>query len=392
MKKTLPLLLLLPALVMGYSLFSLGRPGEPQSPVDARGHALGNTVLGLWDTHNLSLLNPANLAGLSFSTLTLSAGFELNSYTVAAGTSDYATQDLPNLQFAFALSDSFALALGIQNRQSWKFLYSTTVYDDVDPTEEIGTATVEGKGQVNALNLAFGYKPSDNLGLGLRVTGLMGDPHEIWTVDFTDDDYIDTTDTLTSEIRGFAIAAGLNLRFSTLNVGAYFEYPILGEVTKITESGYGEVSREEVSFGYPANLGLGIGWQPNAQFSITADFRYDLWSGFTIDDTELGYNDAWHAGLGVEFIPTTRYNAIFLARMPWRLGGYYETLYDSPTASPFNEWGVTAGTGFFVGENDESSIDFAFQYAQRGALAENNLEEKFLRFYLTFNGAENWFE
>ncbi|MCX7021069.1 MAG: hypothetical protein NTW26_02120, partial [bacterium] len=63
--RVLLLLVLLPSLALGYSLYALGRPGEPVPLADARGMALGNTVLGLWDPGSLSLTNPASIAGTS---------------------------------------------------------------------------------------------------------------------------------------------------------------------------------------------------------------------------------------------------------------------------------------------------------------------------------------
>ena len=55
-----------------------------------------------------------------------------------------------------------------------------------------------------------------------------------------------------------------------------------------------------------------------------------------------------------------------------------------------NAFGVTVGTGVFFGEEDESTIDLAFQYARRGNLAKNGLEEEIFRLSVSFNGSDNW--
>lgn len=393
MRRVIPLLLaLLAASASAYSLFSLGRPGEPVSPSDARGAAMGDTSLGLWDYYNYTLLNPANIAGLEYSVLTLTTQREHNTYNVGAGESVYVSSGLPNIQLAVGFSGGWSIALGWRERQSWRFRYTTSLDDPVDGGS-VGSVDVEGRGAVNSANLALAWAPNDNLGLGLRVSGIIGDPHERWTADYDEDDYVTTTDELGCEVRGLAVGAGTNLRFDSLTAGAYFEVPVLSDVTRITESGFGEVSRETTEFSYPINFGAGLGFKPQENLQLVGDVRYEMWSGFSIGEEELGYDDALHLGLGLEYIPTRRYNAFFLWRMPLRLGGYYKTLYDAPQGSgSFAEWGVTTGLGMFFGTDDQSTVDVAFQYAQRGSLEETGLEETFLRLMFTFNGADKWFQ
>ncbi|MCK4593285.1 hypothetical protein KAU45_02195 [bacterium] len=385
--RALFVIILIPGLALGYSLYAQGRPGEPVTPADARGMALGNTVLGLWDSGNLSLLNPASIAGREYSTLTLTSLWENNLYRVAAGRSVYESYDLPNIQFVFDLPARLAVGAGWQERQSWRFLYSEPL---LDGDEEVGTAWVEGRGAVSAANLALAWAPSETLGFGFRASGLIGSPVEIWRTEFDDEDYTDTEDRLVTEIMGLALALGVNARIGGVNLGAYFEYPVLGDVTKITESTFGEVDREDTTFDFPVNLGLGVGWQPSQALSVVGDFRYELWSGFAVGGVELGYEDSLHVGAGIEIVPSRRYTDFFLWRMPWRVGGYYETLYDSPRGTGFSEIGVTVGTGMFFGDSDESSIDVAFQYALRGSFGENGLEEEIFRIAVSFNGSDNW--
>jgi hypothetical protein len=381
------LLVLLPTLALGYSLYALGRPGEPVSTADARGMALGNTALGLWDPYSFSLLNPANIAGREYSTLTLTSRWENNLYRVATGSSVYETVDLPNIQFTFDLPAGLAVGAGWQERQSWRFLYSEPL---MDSGEEVGTAWVEGRGAVSAANLALAWAPSESLGLGLRVSGLVGSPAEVWRTEFDDDEYADTEDRLVTEVAGLALAAGVNAKLDQVTLGAYFEYPLLGDVTKVTESTFGEVSRERATFGFPINFGLGAGWTTGRYVTLVGDFRYELWSAFSVGGVELGYDDSLHVGLGVEVVPSRRYTDFFLWRMPWRLGGYYEALYDSPGGTGFAEFGVTVGTGVFFGEEDESAIDLAFQYARRGSLDEHGLEEEIFRIAVSLNGSDDW--
>ena len=44
----------------------------------------------------------------------------------------------------------------------------------------------------------------------------------------------------------------------------------------------------------------------------------------------------------------------------------------------------------FFGDEDESSIDVAFQYARRGNVGENGLEEEIFRVMVSFNGSDDW--
>jgi len=389
-RRALILFVILPTLASGYSLFALGRPGEPIPPTDARGMALGNNALGLWDPYSLSLTNPASIAGREYSTLTLTARWENDLYRIAAGPGVYQTVGLPNIGFVFDLPAGLAVGAGWQERQSWRFLYSEPL---LDGDEEVGTAWVEGRGAVNGAHLALAWAPNDDLGLGIRATGLIGSPTEVWRTEFDDeekDEYTDTEDRLITDVVGLALAAGVNARLGQFNLGAYVEYPVLGDVTKITESTFGEVSREDATFDFPVSFGVGACWTPSRNLLLVGDFRYEMWSGFAIDGARRGYDDTLHAGAGVEVIPSRRYTDFFLWRMPWRLGGYYETLYDSPRGTGFSELGVTVGTGVFFGEEDESAIDVAFQYARRGNLDENGLEEEIFRVMVSLNGSDNW--
>ena len=49
-----------------------------------------------------------------------------------------------------------------------------------------------------------------------------------------------------------------------------------------------------------------------------------------------------------------------------------------------------ARTGVFFGDEDESTIDLAFQYALRGSVAEHGLEEEIFRLAVSFNGSDKW--
>jgi hypothetical protein len=76
--------------------------------------------------------------------------------------------------------------------------------------------------------------------------------------------------------------------------------------------------------------------------------------------------------------------------LPIRVSFNYQELpFDSPRGKPVNKYLIGLGTGLVAG-GGKTKFDLAIQAGKVGAIGENGLEDRLVRFYLGIVGGEVW--
>ena len=158
----------------------------------------------------------------------------------------------------------------------------------------------------------------------------------------------------------------------------------------VTEYEFGTIEDSNHKLSMPARGGVGGVYRQSDRWFVAGDVGYVGWGSFKIDgDNVLPTRNVMSFNTGFEFKPTTEKRSFFLFRQPYRVGFFRRPWYDE-TRGAAAETGFSAGFGYLFRDNNESRIDFAFEYARRGGLEENGVEETIYNMYLSIIGIEAW--
>jgi hypothetical protein len=150
---------------------------------------------------------------------------------------------------------------------------------------------------------------------------------------------------------------------------------------------------------------LGVAYQPNPRWTLTADGLYEPWSTF---DSSFGrespfnrrfpqggvgtLTDRWRVSLGAEFLPGLDDPLSgFFANVAYRLGGYTEHLYVRPDGeTSLQTYALTGGFSFPTALAG-TRIDLNLEAGSRGTTDAGFVRDNFFRVALYVNFGERWF-
>jgi hypothetical protein len=372
----------------GNSILTVGTPGELGTTMDARAMAMGGAGLALLDGSNANLVNPAVAATYRNTTFDLSFERNYTDYRVPYGKSVNISYDLPRVVVGTPFYWNSALFIGLTERYDQNYLVTAPLYERGNL---VGVRRIVGEGAVYAISGGGATRFGGRLYVGAAGYYHFGAPKVLYQHDYYVKGYSETEETAETSYRGFAIGVGIGYRVTEkVHLGGYFEIPHQLNVEAETYNNYGTLEESGHKFSMPARGGFGAVYRKSDRWCIAGDVGYVGWKSFRVDGGSVLPTRnvlSFHAGLEVK--PTTEKRRFFLFRQPYRAGFFYRPWYDE-TRGPMAETGFSAGFGYLFRDNDESRVDFAFEYAKRGGLEENGLEETVYNMYLSIIGIEAW--
>ena len=175
----------------------------------------------------------------------------------------------------------------------------------------------------------------------------------------------------------------------TINTASGQEFAVNTIEANLNAAGLKET---ELVMPFKYSFGAGIGkqkkWFLGAEYSAqkTSDFYNALYSSSTTK-----YENASTISLGGFFIP--RYNAFkgFFKKNVYRAGVRYEKTGLNINDKSINEFGISFGVGFPIG-NGISSANLGFELGKRGTTNNNLIQENFINFQISLSLADRWFQ
>ncbi|UCE28293.1 MAG: hypothetical protein JSW52_05990 [Candidatus Coatesbacteria bacterium] len=370
------------------SVFTVGTPGELGTAADARAMGMGGAGLALLDGSNANLLNPAIAATYDRTTFDLSFERNYTSYRVPYGNSVNISYDLPRVEVGLPFYWNSALFVGLTERYDQNYLVTAPLYEGGN---RIGVRRIVGNGAVYAISGGGAIRFGQRLYAGAVGHYHFGAPRVLYQHDYYVKGYSDTEETFETSYRGFAIGTGVGYRLTDeTHLGGYFEVPYRLNVEAETYNEFGTIEESSHKFSMPARGGFGVVYRHSDRWFVAGDVGYVGWGAFNIDGADvLPTRNVLSFSAGLELRPTTAKRSFFLFRQPYRVGFFHRPWYDE-THGAAAETGFSAGFGYLFRDNNESRIDFAFEYARRGGLAENGVEETIYNMYLSIIGIEAW--
>ena len=421
----------LPAAAQGTwdgSLYSRFGIGELQYFSNAQDAAFGYSG---WALHSLSYLNLNNPGTWADQTLTrASAGFTHQNLRISDANqsrSRLSSGHLDGLHFGFPIFErKLGVALGFApySRVSYSVVRedSTPLVPGPNPNlrepDQVATRIEYfGSGGLQQIVGGFGLRLHHNLSVGVRLNTLFGIIDEGRRTSFIESvegaQFRDTN--LETSTRMNGLSASFGLLFILRNVlaqndfvdlGAAFTLPTHLTARRVTTLGM-DLSRDSLGTAIPGTvdlpwqLGAGIAYYPNAQWTISTGFRLAPWSEFQSSLRFPGYEpgnpealaDALQWGVGFEFLPAgSDLLAPYLARVGYRLGFSYDEAYISPDrGANLNTGIVTAGLSLPT-LIPGTHLDIQLQAGRRGDARVGLVRDLFYRLSVSVNVGERWFQ
>lgn len=318
-KPSLACLLVLTALavacpIQSQSLLSAGGLGFPMEPLDARARGVGGVALGMPGL-NLSVENPAELAGVPAPTLQIGVQPDFRSAVFGDTRESGSTVRFPSVQAVFPVGQRWAASVGYVAflDQNWAAEDSATVMLGGESVAVRDRFVSEGG--VSALRVAGAYAPLERLAVGGRVDVYTGSVERRLSRVFDEGGVLPAQSAGRWRYGGVGFGAGT--AWTPIEAIRISGAASVGGTLRADPAGDGQ--EQPAEYQLPLRLSAGVSGRVTPNTVLVASSR---WSGWSEAGDELSSRDAWQVAGGLEWESATTGNRTY----PVRLGGRYATL------------------------------------------------------------------
>lgn len=366
---------------------------------------MGGVGIGLHNSNQINLLNPASYAAVDTLTFLLDIGMSLHNTNFAEGgvkmnarntTFDY-------LAMQFRLMPKLGMTIGMTpfSNIGYNFSNSQTIRDDEDG-EVITTNRYHGSGGLRQVTAGLGWAPFKGLAVGANLSYLYGEIYHYIYNQYTGAEVDTYTKQYQADITTYKIDFGAQYLTTfgknKLVLGATYQlghtiddngYIINATSTSVNAS-YDTL--QVTTFSIPTSIGLGLSYTYDDRLTLAADYSMQQYSTANF----FGYKgtDYHRASLGFEYIPERITRKLF-RRARYRAGLHYATSHyligehRGPT-----EYGVSIGIGLPImnGWNAKSIVNISGQAVHVRPNAPGMITENYLRLSIGLSFNESWFD
>lgn len=366
---------------------------------------MGGVGIGLHNSNQINLLNPASYAAVDTLTFLLDIGMSLHNTNFAEGgvkmnarntTFDY-------LAMQFRLMPKLGMTIGMTpfSNIGYNFSNSQTIRDDEDG-EVITTNRYHGSGGLRQVTAGLGWAPFKGLAVGANLSYLYGEIYHYIYNQYTGAEVDTYTKQYQADITTYKIDFGAQhlttFGKNKLVLGATYQlghtiddngYIINATSTSVNAS-YDTL--QVTTFSIPASIGLGLSYTYDDRLTLAADYSMQQYSTANF----FGYKgtDYHRASLGFEYIPERITRKLF-RRARYRAGLHYATSHyligehRGPT-----EYGASIGIGLPImnGWNAKSIVNISGQAVHVRPNVPGMITENYLRLSIGLSFNESWFD
>ncbi len=366
---------------------------------------MGGVGIGLHNSNQINLLNPASYAAVDTLTFLLDIGMSLHNTNFAEGgvkmnarntTFDY-------LAMQFRLMPKLGMTIGMTpfSNIGYNFSNSQTIRDDEDG-EVITTNRYHGSGGLRQVTAGLGWAPFKGLAVGANLSYLYGEIYHYIYNQYTGAEVDTYTKQYQADITTYKVDFGAQYLTTfgknKLVLGATYQlghtiddngYIINATSTSVNAS-YDTL--QVTTFSIPASIGLGLSYTYDDRLTLAADYSMQQYSTANF----FGYRgtDYHRASLGFEYIPERITRKLF-RRARYRAGLHYATSHyligehRGPT-----EYGVSIGIGLPImnGWNAKSIVNISGQAVHVRPNVPGMITENYLRLSIGLSFNESWFD
>ena len=403
-----------------YSRFGIG---ELYNFSSSQIQALGGGGFGLASLNYVNLANPASFSDQSLTRIGASVQFQGLEIADAQGdASRLNSSQLQAFLFSFPIRSrklGAALSYTPYTRVAHKVQEDPVSLPSTLQDASSYTLTFEGSGGLQKASMGFGFRPSQNVSLGISADFLFGILTELRRTDINADDptnsnlFFNTTELnkstrlsgFTSTLGGLFTIPSVLREQDALSIGFSATLPTTLEGTQTRTLGQsldqdtlGVSEKGDVEL--PVRANMGIAYYLNPQWTFLLDLSLEPWSSFDSQLSLPGFTPGGSSSLadrtrfsaGIDFQPSSNVLDSYFRRVGYRIGYYFDTGYvDVVDNANTNAYAFTGGLSLptlFPG----TRIDINAELGRRGTTDLNLVRETFYKIHVSVNIGERWFE
>ncbi len=360
---------------------------------------MGGTGIGVHNSNQINLLNPASYAAVDTLTFLLDVGMSLSNTNLSEGSvkmnAANTTFDYLTMQFRLMPHLGFTLGLMPFSNIGYDFSESKTVSND-EEGQITTTNRYYGTGGLRQVTAGIGYMPLKGLSIGANFSYIYGEIYHYIYNQYNETNINSYTKQYRSDITTYDIDLGLQYQASfgknRFTVGATYRlgHTIDDKAYIITTiSSNDTVSTTPLSI--PTAYGAGISYTYDERLTIAADYSMQQYS--TANFFGAQGIDRHRASIGMEYIPEHITRNLF-RRARYRAGLHYATAHYTVDGKPGpTEYGATVGIGLPIMNrwNGKSIVNISGQYIHVRPNAPGMITENSLRLNIGLSFNETWF-
>ena len=360
---------------------------------------MGGTGIGVHNSNQINLLNPASYAAVDTLTFLLDVGMSLSNTNLSEGSvkmnAANTTFDYLTMQFRLMPHLGFTLGLMPFSNIGYDFSESKTVSND-EEGQITTTNRYYGTGGLRQVTAGIGYMPLKGLSIGANFSYIYGEIYHYIYNQYNETNINSYTKQYRSDITTYDIDLGLQYQASfgknRFTVGATYRlgHTIDDKAYIITTiSSNDTVSTTPLSI--PTAYGAGISYTYDERLTIAADYSIQQYS--TANFFGAQGIDRHRASIGMEYIPEHITRNLF-RRARYRAGLHYATAHYTVDGKPGpTEYGATVGIGLPIMNrwNGKSIVNISGQYIHVRPNAPGMITENSLRLSIGLSFNETWF-
>lgn len=420
--------------INAYSPYSMYGLGELTTPGNVAMRSMGGVGLGLRNTGQINMLNPASLSVAPSKTFLLDFSLDGTHFRNAQRkyTADgsplrtaktvYNTINFHNFAIAFPIARGWGAALSVSPYSSVGYKVGTTESDD-EIWADVGRVAYgyDGDGDITEVKLSIGWEIVRNLSIGAAAKYYWGNIERNYTATAVNivtgnGEYASTKGVDKYQVSNFKFQFGLqwNVIFNDkriLTIGAAYD---LGGKLNPDKTSYVSTNNlfdtlnkfpirnriDAVELRLPHQVGAGVYYQ-DRRIAWGVDYYYCRWGssngsfneGLSNKSVEVAYNDTHTIKAGFAITPRAMDARNYLNRMTYRIGARVGNYYQTFAGSRIDCYAVTAGLGFPVKLWGASSINLGFEFGATkapdfttvGARRVGLVNQKYYKLSLGFN-------
>ena len=360
---------------------------------------MGGTGIGVQNSNQINMLNPASYAAVDTLTFLLDVGMSLSNNNLAEGSMrrNALNTTFDYIAMQFRLVPRLGMTIGLMpfSNIGYRFSNSTTI--DYSEDEKITATNIfQGDGGLRQVTAGLGYTPFKGLSVGANLSYIYGEIYHYIYNQYSDANINTQTRQYIADITTYHAEFGIQYQAaigkSKVVIGATYRpgHAIDDETYTINIAS----ANDTISCGHmslPSEYGAGISYTYDNRLIIAADYSMQQYS--TVSFFGDKGVDRTRASLGMEYIPEQVSRKLF-RRTRYRAGLHYATAhYTVDGKKGPTEYGATICIGLPIMNrwNGKTLVNISGQAIHVRPNAPGMITENQLRLNIGLSFNETWF-
>ena len=381
-----------------YSFFGIGLQKFKGT---AENRAMGGLSIAS-DSIHMNLQNPAGYGALGLTTYTVGLSHTENTISSSNAEDDLSSTNIDYLAIGIP-AGKLGFGLGIKP--------FTSVGYELESEDESKVSKFTGRGGLNTLFLATGYKINDNWRVGVEGSYNFGNIQNK-NLSYQKGLQFGTREINRSDFSGFSVKFGVqfekeiknNLQItgsasytpssnlSSDNFRELATYSPISNTEVIADAEEIEVPNDKMKIPSEVRLGAGIGqkrkWFAGVEYQRLSSSEY---SNRSFELNNVQYTDASTFRVGGYFIPDYNDITSYFKRIVYRAGVRYGENGLNVNGEDINEFGISFGVGLPAGRL-LTNLNLGVEFGKRGTTNAGLIEENFMSFFVSLSLNDRWFQ